>query len=507
MSRGRLSQANRGCDRARRALAGVALAVCLTACSTVEPGPTGAFAVTLLPMTTPDPFDGVSRVSLALTNADGGTPVEVPIARGGRASLPPVGPAGGYRISFLGRDSAGTLLSLGRLPPVTLSAGPGEQAGILFGRVDRFSTFSQTQVGTATLARTRHTLTALRDGRALVLGGIAGDPESVSPTLVGSIALYEPRTATFRTIDGATFSGFDHTATELPDGRVLIAGGRDGNRTPVRSLLVFSPANATSPVSFAADLPEARAGHAATLLRDGTVLLSGGRSSTGAPLGTAHVVDVSSGNVGAALPHSPRAEHAATLLQDGRVLLTGGQGQSGVQDTAELYALGQGFSTLGARMRAARRQHTATVMGQNHVLLAGGMGTAGTLRGLEAFAVTSSSFVRVTDRNRDEVQMLVGRAGHASAPAGESRVLIAGGGDTTPGAQTATPTALIVSSRDDAATVDALEVELTNLANLAAPRALLTAVRLSDENVLVVGGASNQTALTAIGGAEVLVPR
>src|SRR5206468_6209021 len=59
-----------------------------------------------------------------------------------------------------------------------------------------------------------------------------------------------------------------HTATLLTDGRVLVAGGRDGAGT---SAEIYDPVKGSW--TLAATLHVAREGHTATLLRDGTVLV------------------------------------------------------------------------------------------------------------------------------------------------------------------------------------------------------------------------------------------
>jgi hypothetical protein len=61
-----------------------------------------------------------------------------------------------------------------------------------------------------------------------------------------------------------------HTATLLPSGKVLVAGGGDDNSTAE----VYDPA--TAAFSFAAGMGIGRSGHTATLLPDGSVLVAGG---------------------------------------------------------------------------------------------------------------------------------------------------------------------------------------------------------------------------------------
>ena len=67
----------------------------------------------------------------------------------------------------------------------------------------------------------------------------------------------------------------DHTATPLPDGRVLIVGGwSSGKGRTVATVDIFDPA--TNTFTPASPLPASRHEHAALLLPDGSVLVSGG---------------------------------------------------------------------------------------------------------------------------------------------------------------------------------------------------------------------------------------
>lgn len=64
-----------------------------------------------------------------------------------------------------------------------------------------------------------------------------------------------------------------HTATLLPDGTVLIAGGATGNGATYTAE-IYNPA--TKSFTPTGSLAESRSGHTATALADGRVLLLGG---------------------------------------------------------------------------------------------------------------------------------------------------------------------------------------------------------------------------------------
>ncbi|HLL25876.1 MAG TPA: hypothetical protein VK427_27245, partial [Kofleriaceae bacterium] len=70
----------------------------------------------------------------------------------------------------------------------------------------------------------------------------------------------------------------DFTVTPLPDGSILLAGGRDATNQPVASsfILRLDPTDGDLEVVTTDRLATARARHQATLLCDGTVMLVGG---------------------------------------------------------------------------------------------------------------------------------------------------------------------------------------------------------------------------------------
>jgi hypothetical protein len=248
---------------------------------------------------------------------------------------------------------------------------------------------SELAIGVAT-----QTATLLPDGRVFIAGGSDG------VDAVNQLAVFDPATFTFTTLPGQlphpryghqtvvngdmiyVLGGFDgartlkfvaaihlpsfavtdlrgnagesedmlvgrvdHTASEIADGLWLIAGGTQGSLSaaqPVSSCEIFDP---TTAPFFAAtgSLDQARSGHTAVVLNDGTVLVAGGVGENLAILDSAEIFDPTSGVF---LPTGdmrlPRTVHGASLLPDGRVLITGGNQSADLflpdpASTAEIY--------------------------------------------------------------------------------------------------------------------------------------------------------------------------
>ena len=133
-----------------------------------------------------------------------------------------------------------------------------------------------------------------------------------------------------------------HTATLLPNGQVLVAGGF-GSGGDLTSAELYDPSSGTWTTT--GSLNAARDSHTATLLPNGQVLVAGGESSGfgfGGPLASAELYDPSSGTwTPTGSMTVARFAHTAALLPNGQVLVAGGQGSSGPLASAELYSLAQ----------------------------------------------------------------------------------------------------------------------------------------------------------------------
>jgi hypothetical protein len=142
-------------------------------------------------------------------------------------------------------------------------------------------------------------LTLLKDGRVLLAGGYTQVPE-FAPRLLNSAYVYDPSTGRFSQTGSMTKARARLSTTLLPDGRVLVAGGGDFlwcrahscRSSDSSSADLYNPA--TGRFELAQPMNVGCFDHTATLLRDGRVLIAGGYggASSGACLSSAELYSI-----------------------------------------------------------------------------------------------------------------------------------------------------------------------------------------------------------------------
>jgi N-acetylneuraminic acid mutarotase len=236
--------------------------------------------------------------------------------------------------------------------------------------------------GALNVARSGQTATLLPNGQVLVAGGGCNghaygcDAGSFLSTLT-SAELYNPATGTWAKTGSMKFSRQFHTATLLPDGQVLAAGGfnncDDDFCSDVASAELYNPATGTW--TQTGSMPGAREQQSATLLKSGEVLVAGGLNSGGFccsqfKYSSAELYNPATGTwTPTASMATTHVGQTATLLPNGWVLVAGG-GTS----VAEIYEPQAGLWVSPGPMTTVRTHQTATLLPNGRVLMAGGDG-------------------------------------------------------------------------------------------------------------------------------------
>jgi Kelch motif/Galactose oxidase, central domain len=215
-------------------------------------------------------------------------------------------------------------------------------------------------------ARSGHTSTLLADGRVLIAGGMRKNHD-----FYRSAELFDPASQRFQLTGEMTTQRVGHIAVLLPTGKVLIAGGWIGQGVTDTAEL-YDPS--TGKFTRIASMTRRRAHPTATLLTSGDVLIAGGTDSDGPYDGVAEaeVFNASAATfkqVGTM--KQARVAHTATLLKDGRVLIVGGRFGKVLAST-ELFDPKTGAFTESGPLHAARYKHTAGILPDGRVLIAGG---------------------------------------------------------------------------------------------------------------------------------------
>ena len=230
-----------------------------------------------------------------------------------------------------------TLLPSGKV----LIAG-GRVSGQVYGvSAELYDPVSNTwsRAGNLVTGREGHSATLLPSGKVLVAGG-----SIFVRHYAETVELYDAASNTWSdAYSGDSAKRWMHTATVLPSGKILVAGGSTdllvGPQTtveaPVVGVTIYDPVN--NVWSSAGSLATARYSHTATLLPSGKVLIAGGRTSATGYSNSSELFDPAGNNWSdAGILATARGLHSATLLSSSKVLIAGGYNSSYL-DSAELY--------------------------------------------------------------------------------------------------------------------------------------------------------------------------
>lgn len=347
----------------------------------------------------------------------------------------------------------------------------------------------------------------------LTAGGWATAPDNELLFLGGSGPVaqrYKVRTEEWELAGASLGVGILAQTTGLADGRVLFTGGLDlTTGQPTAAASVYDPVTqVTTPLTMAAP----RAGHGASLMPNGRVLITGGSTSfdltnplslfTGL-LGSSEFFDPVTNTF---LPGpnmlEPRAFHTSTTLTTGRVLVAGGIATipfvniPNVSNTAYLFNPTTNSFGLPSLFSGGRFLHSATQLSNGRVLLVGGLTLdlttflqtlniadliIGTRTDCQLFAPSAFGFGSFTTVNG----MQTGRAGAAAAPLANGGALIAGGFALTINPSTSQFEFALTETADR---FTQAPNAIAPVGSMAAPRLFGAALPLPDGTVMVVGG-------------------
>ena len=294
--------------------------------------------------------------------------------------------------------------------------------------------------------RIGHTATLLADGRVLVVGGETSYHYALFRN--GTAEIFDPATGAWTPTGSMISTRWPTTATAtlLPSGKVLVAGGWAMDAYPFGGEL-YDPR--TGEWTAVGELVTGRYQHTASGLANGKVLLASGvvDDMTGTTGSAAELYDPATGSwTPTGNARFSRAAHASTVLLDGRVLVSGGYSMEpappggyysvGSLGSSEIYDPDSGQWTTVPDLEAMRFQHTATLLSDGAVLTVGGRAPLG-----DTHRISLASYFRLTYSTLDSVELRPGgaqrsvaigslneaRFGHTATLLPDGSVLVVGG--------------------------------------------------------------------------------
>jgi hypothetical protein len=240
-------------------------------------------------------------------------------------------------------DDGDVLLTGGRTADGVISGG----IALLAGGDDQFR-----PIASLTQPRAGHTASVGLGGVAYIIGGLSVD-ELDAEVVTGSIELFRPQDDQTRAVTAALeVPRYGHTATVIPDGRILVVGGKtpraanscEIGATPETCFDAVDRVELFDPIVGEVRQVDARDfgavfDHTATLMTGGRILITGGSDAAGNLRSDAWLFDP---QLEALVPTRAmsyaRARHTATELCDGTVLLVGGDTEEESAPPAERYS-------------------------------------------------------------------------------------------------------------------------------------------------------------------------
>ncbi len=336
--------------------------------------------------------------------------------------------------------AGGRVVALGRSRPFdvpdTTSVLPS--ISIAVRRVGEYVRPGDARGGCVTLAEARagHTATLLEDGRVLLVGGIRLGSDG-TPSTLASTELFDPISDT---LTGGPEGGIPrafHTATRLPGGTVLLAGGEEDSAAGTRALSSAWVVDVAKGTSTNVELQAARSHHAAAVDAGGHVLLVGGRGTGGGVVAQAEGYDATTGQVLSVETPVARVGMSVMAVEEGqRIAVVGGSDGSVLRPEVLFFGYTAGAFTLADESGALRepRREGALVAwgGARRWLYVGGLGSLE-----ESSTLASSEVLFPKELSRVEAgPQVFPRSGLCAVALPDGRVMTLGGMSSTFGART-----------------------------------------------------------------------
>jgi len=237
----------------------------------------------------------------------------------------------------------------------------------------------------ATIPRAYPAVVVLGNGNVLVIGGL-----TVGNTPTATTEIFDQKAGVWKPGPTMVSKRVGHTATLLKDGTVLVTGGETGTGVTASAELL----NTTGVASFSLiGMSFARAGHAAVLLSNGKVLVTGGSDSVGHTWKQAELYDpISHKWLPAGNMVLTRMTLSLKLLSDGSAIAIGGDKNG----TSEKYSPSSNIWSGQALMRSVRYNSASATLDDGRILVAGGLVNANPIRSAEIFDPSTSDWSDVS---------------------------------------------------------------------------------------------------------------
>lgn len=269
------------------------------------------------------------------------------------------------------------------------------------------------------------TMTTLKDGRVMVIGGISATSADERPIPLATVEIYDPSTGTWSKGADMPEARSGHGAALLPSGKVLVAGGRIVNCCqqfyPPTAEIYDTTTNTWTPI---APMSSGRYFAATATLADGRILFAGGYSFDANSASNAETYSEATGTWSAASAMTHAGAQTATLMKDGKVFVLGGT-SPGDSATSDIYdpatnSWQSGPGSFSARTTAIPYGGLTVSLLKDGRLLIVGQDGASNAAVTKFYDPTAKAYTQAP-------ASLFVHAGHTATNLADGRVLVAGG--------------------------------------------------------------------------------